>query len=355
MSKKVILLSFALSFLVFGTWSFPRFYFDNLKTSSPSPQPSLEPLNSGAAFDAVRAIFVGDIMLSRNVAKQMGKNQDFSFPFLKIKDFLNSADFVFGNLEGPISDKGRNQGSIYSFRADPRAVAGLRSAGFRVLSLANNHIWDWGEDALRQTTEILEQNNIFSVGAGEDYDSANRILVFEEKGIKFGFFAVTNLYPESLEADENFPGISNPDFDVLANAVKRIKGEGLVDFMIVSLHWGNEYEKEPGPWQVQEAHKLADAGADLIVGHHAHVVQSFERYPVKLSGDNHGAGSQSLIFYSLGNFVFDQGFSRETMEGLAVEVEFKKSRELSPRLFQIKLNEYYQPELGEIIDNFSVL
>lgn len=338
MSKKVIFASFILSFLVFGSWSFSQFHFSRFKTF-PLPQFSSSPSTIGSPEpESVKIIFVGDIMLSRDVAKQMEKNQDYTFPFLKIKDFLNSADLVFGNLEGPISDRGANQGSIYSFRADPKAVVGLRLAGFKVLSLANNHIFDWGAPALLQTIELLDQNDIFSAGVGGDYDSANRILVLQEKEIKFGFFAMTNLYPDSLAATKDSPGISNPDFGVLANVIKAAKAEDLIDFMVVSLHWGNEYEKEPEPWQVEQAHELADAGADLVIGHHPHVVQSFERY-----GD-------SLIFYSLGNFVFDQRFSEETMEGLAVEVEFKKGGEIPSKLHRIKLNEFFQPELGEIVD-----
>ena len=342
------------------------FVFDNYRYHEPiisglprqfSSEPSLTP-------ESVKAIFVGDIMLSRNVGKQMEKNQDFTFPFLKINSFLNSADFVFGNLEGPISDQGRNQGSIYSFRADPNVVKGLEGANFKVLSLANNHIWDWGQPALLQTIELLNQNNILPVGAGKDYDSVNQILVFREKGMRFGFFAMTDLYPESLQAASSSPGISNPDFELLEQKIKNAKEQSLIDFMIVSLHWGNEYEKEPRPWQVEQAHKLALAGADLIIGHHPHVIQTYEKYPSTAPG----TGRQSLIFYSLGNFVFDQGFSEETMEGLAVEIEFpapkrrspsprlpgvsggEKSKPITSRLYQVKLNEFYQPELGEIID-----
>ncbi len=338
MFKKVVFIGLALVFLIFGSAFFRQLYSGRLKTTSlPSLSPD-PPVGQPSVPESVKVIFVGDVMLSRSVAKQMEKNHDYAFPFLKISDFLNSADFVFGNLEGPISDKGVNQGSVYSFRADPRAVAGLRRAGFKVLSLANNHIWDWGVPALLQTIEILGRNNIFSTGAGKDYDSANRILVLEEKGIKLGFFSMTSLYPDSLVATKEFPGISNPDFEILANAVKKAKAESTVDFMIVSLHWGNEYEKEPQLWQFEQAHKLADAGVDLIVGHHPHVIQGYERF------------NDSQIFYSLGNFVFDQGFSEETMEGLAVQVEFEKDKGISSKLYKIKLNEFYQPELGEIID-----
>src|SRR3990172_9849231 len=121
MSKKVFFASFLASFLIFGSWSFSRFEFFN----SP-PASSVSPENSPADFSSqvpVNAVFVGDIMLSRSVAKQIANAKDYQFPFLKVKDFLNQADFVFGNLEGPISDRGFDQGSIYSFRAEPKTAA----------------------------------------------------------------------------------------------------------------------------------------------------------------------------------------------------------------------------------------
>ncbi|OGY40491.1 MAG: hypothetical protein A2570_01955 [Candidatus Brennerbacteria bacterium RIFOXYD1_FULL_41_16] len=334
--KRLLIIVFSLSvILIVGSlWLFRSDFFDFEREVLPLASFQNFPPPS---HQSVKAIFVGDIMLSRSVAKQMEEKEDFNFSFLKSKDFLNQADFVFGNLEGPISDQGQNQGSIYSFRADPGVIQGLKLANFKVLSLANNHIFDWGTPALLQSIELFYEKGILPVGAGKNYDEANEMKVFEENGIRFGFFAMTNLYPRSLEAGVDSPGISNSDFEVLARNVQEVKKQHQVDFVIVSLHWGNEYQKNPESWQIEKAHDLVGAGADLIVGHHPHVVQAFEKF------------ENSWIFYSLGNFIFDQSFSRETMESLAIVVDF--SPEISPAIslkaFRVRLNSSFQPEIFE--------
>src|SRR3989344_4485679 len=116
------------------------------------------------ADESATLLFAGDIMLSRAVGDVIQKTNDPTFPFLRIKEYLDSADLRFANLEGPISDRGVNQGSIYSFRSDPQVVQGLMYAGFNVLSVANNHIMDWGRDALLDTLSILHESNITTVG-----------------------------------------------------------------------------------------------------------------------------------------------------------------------------------------------
>ncbi|MFA6135952.1 MAG: CapA family protein [Candidatus Paceibacterota bacterium] len=278
-------------------------------------------------------LFVGDIMLSRAVGRQMEKNDDYTFPFKFSSDFLKSADITFGNLEGPISHRGNNQGSIYSFRANSRVVEGLIQSGFDVLSIANNHIWDWGRDALSDTLTILQDNNITPVGAGENFNEANSIKVVNSKGLKIGFLAYTNLYPKSLEAEENEIGISQWDVSSISNTVYRIKQNKEADIVVVSLHWGNEYEINSSQWQKDLAHKLIDAGADIIAGHHPHVAQEMERY------------KDGVIFYSLGNFIFDQSFSKETMEGLAGEVVLEGNKIKDVKTYKVPINQYFQPEI----------
>ena len=128
--------------------------------------------------NAFTLLFVGDIMLSRSVGAVMRKENDFAHPFRLVADTLRKADIAFGNLEGPISVRGEKQGSIYSFRADPRVAEGLTLAGFDVLSLANNHSMDWGRDALQDTRTTLEDNDIKPVGAGMDERQANEPVFF---------------------------------------------------------------------------------------------------------------------------------------------------------------------------------
>lgn len=263
-------------------------------------------------------LFVGDIMLDRGVEWEIKKNGgDWRWPFLKIADTLQQADFVFGNLESQISDKGENVGSIYSFRADPVSIEGLTYAGFDVLSVANNHSLDYTKEAFENSSKRLREATIIPV--------ANGLMIKEIGGAKIGFLAYSN-----------FPGIAKVDWDNLEETTQDIQyAKSQVDILVVSLHAGEEYDKEPNEFQKTFAQSAIDAGANLIIGHHPHVVQPLEQY------------KQSWIAYSLGNFVFDQKFSEETMAGaiLKVLVEDKKIKEVS--LLPTKLSSSYQVDLVE--------
>lgn len=300
----------------------------------------LNPNNNGANFswgqnegEGVRMLFVGDIMLSRAVGSIMQRTENFVFPFEKASSTLRSADITFGNLEGPISSRGKNQGSEYSFRADPRVVEGLVSAGFDVMSLANNHILDWGRDALMDTVSILTSNGVVGAGAGKNYDEANRPQTISSHGILVAFLAYTNLYPSSLWATQDAAGVSSFDKDRIVQRIKDIKEKKGADIVVVSLHWGTEYETSANQEQRDIAHALIDAGADIIVGHHPHVVEEVEQY------------HDGVIFYSLGNFVFDQNFSKETMKGLVGEVVVSQKRIRSVHTYNATLNASYQPDI----------
>jgi poly-gamma-glutamate synthesis protein (capsule biosynthesis protein) len=279
-------------------------------------------------------VFVGDIMLSRNIGKRMENREDWEYPFEKVKKYLSSADFVFGNLESPISDRGNNQGSIWSFRADPRTILGLRAAGIDVVSLANNHIWDWGKDALLDTVNKLEEVGIATLGAGENKKMANAGRVFKINGTRVGFLAYTDLYPEGLAATEEGPGVSVWSRDQILSDIKRLKAES--DLLFVSWHSGTEYEKNPDAQQKETYKWLVAAGVDLVVGHHPHVIQPVEEY---------GGG---WIAYSLGNFIFDQYFSKETMEGMVLEVSIRSGKITGIETRKVILSQDFQPSLEGI-------
>jgi poly-gamma-glutamate synthesis protein (capsule biosynthesis protein) len=279
-------------------------------------------------------VFVGDIMLSREVGAKMENSGDWEWPFQKIKTYLSGADLAFGNLEGPISDKGQNQGSIYSFRADPRAMAGLRAGGLDVLSLANNHIWDWGRAAMVDTIDRLTAADIVALGVGQNRKEANHGKIFNIKGTKVGFLAYTDLYPESLAASENDLGISFWSQDQVLSDLKRLRAES--DILVVSWHSGTEYKKIPDAEQEKKYQWLVSSGADLVVGHHPHVVQPVTRF----------AGG--WIAYSLGNFVFDQKFSKETMEGLFLEVSIRNGKITKVEEKKVLIGQDFQPSLEGI-------
>lgn len=281
----------------------------------------------------VTLLFAGDIMLSRGVARAMRESGDPRFPFLSIATTTQNADITFGNLEGPLSARGNNQGSIYSFRAEPDAVEGLLHAGFDVAALANNHIWDWGVPALSDTYTLLQERGIVAIGAGRNEKEANEPRYIEKKGMVFGFAAYTDLYPESLYAKGEEPGISAYSEEGMIRAVHEMRARA--DVVIVSIHWGDEYETASNASQRRRARVLIDEGADIVIGHHPHVVQETEAY--------HGG----VIAYSLGNFVFDQAFSEETMRGAMLEVVAREGRIGGYRLIPVALNSRFQPFRAE--------
>lgn len=280
----------------------------------------------------VRLLFTGDIMLSRSVGTRMSAKGDYGYPARKVTDFFRGADVVAVNLEGPMSNEGVRSGSEYSFRADPRAVETLNLLNASVAALANNHMWDYGRAAMVDTIEILSGNGISPVGAGDNAQVANTPAIREAGGMKFYFFSYTNLYPKSLEAGENSPGISSFIPEKAYGEIQIIKSADPRNVVIVLFHWGEEYEPHPNAYQRETAHALVDAGADMVVGHHPHVVQDTEEYQGK------------HIFYSLGNFIFDQYFSEETMRGLVVEAVAENGKITSVKLWQNSLNPEYGVE-----------
>ena len=279
---------------------------------------------------------VGDIMLNRGVEHMIETKGegDFRFPFLKIADFSQEADILFGNLEGPISDKGEKAGSIYSFRAEPKAIEGLKYAGFDILSLANNHALDYQRVALEETIKILKEGNIDWVGAGFNKEEAFSVKIQEVKKNKIGFLAYTNLgsgFQKAIAEKTGIAWIEEKSFSKIEKDIREAKEK--VDILIVSLHSGEEYQKEPTLFQKEFSKMAIESGADLMVGHHPHIVQEIEKY------------KSGWIVYSLGNFVFDQGFSEETMEGLLLEVAIENGiiKKVIPK--EIKISNFFQPYL----------
>ena len=283
-------------------------------------------------------ILVGDIMLNRGVKYKIEKegNSNFKFPFLKILSELNEADILFGNLEGPISERGKKVGSIYSFRNDPKVIEGLTFAGFDVLSLANNHAFDYGREAFEDTLKRLKEAGIEYLGAGFNEKEAYSPIIKEVNGTKIAFLAYTNLGSPYWKATGISSGIARIDWENLEEIKKDIENvKSQVDILIVSLHSGEEYQKTPTQFQIEFSRMAVEAGADLVVGHHPHVVQPIEKY------------KEGYIAYSLGNFVFDQSFSEETMRGqiLKVLIENGKIKTVIP--IRIKINNFFQPEIEE--------
>lgn len=255
-------------------------------SQDPAPQPVPAPPSPHTLF------FVGDVMLARNVETRMKAAGDWAYPFRQIARTLRTADMTFGNLECPVSDTGRNLHHLYSFRADPRAIEGLESAGFRVMSVANNHTDDWDRPALLDTLQRVRAAGILPVGAGADEDEAHRPALVDLGAVRIAFLAYVNIEPHDAVAAPGRPGVAWLEPDRALADIR--KARCLADVVVVSLHWGVEYAPRPRPEQIELAHRMIEAGADLVVGSHPHVVQPVELYRSR------------WIAYSLGNFVFDQ-------------------------------------------------
>ncbi len=278
-------------------------------------------------------LFVGDLMFNRGVEaviEKQGKS-DFTFPLRGIVSTLSEADVTFGNLEGPISDKGEKRGSEYSFRMNPDTVKALYDAGFDVVSFANNHVGDYGREALEDTFRRLQGAGILYAGAGWNAGEAHEPQILERNGIKIGFLAFSDVGPKWMEAGEALSGISLANVETVKETVRQAKDKA--DILVVSFHFGEEYEIHSRSRQQDLAHAAIDAGAKIVIGHHPHVAQEIEQY------------GNGVIAYSLGNFVFDQAFSPETKEALMLRVIMKGAdiKEIEP--IAVEFNSLFQPRI----------
>ena len=282
----------------------------------------------------IKLAFVGDIMLDRGVKYSVNKNLggDYGELFSKVKDQLQSYDYLFGNLEGPISDKGSDGGNLYSFRFEPKVVSVLKEAGFDIFSVANNHIFNWGIEAFKDTLENLSDANINYVGGGSSGGDAYQEKIVDIKGLKVAFLAFSEFKEGAVSATSSKAGIALISEEQVKNEVSQVRSAA--DLVIVSFHFGDEYEDSPNTFQRKYAKLAIDAGADLIVGHHPHVVENPEQY------------KNSWIAYSLGNFIFDQNFSDKTMWGGLLEVEVNPADKLIEKvtLKKVNLNRMFQVE-----------
>jgi poly-gamma-glutamate synthesis protein (capsule biosynthesis protein) len=266
--------------------------------------------------DSFTLIFGGDVMLGRSVNTRILKYADFLWPFRKISGVLSTADLSFVNLEAPFRSgcPPTDQGMI--FCADPRSVAGLISSGVDIVSLANNHIGNQGQEGLTETIDILSKAGVAFVGRESP---AVRVI----KGIKLSFLGFNDI-------PQFFPGISTSSRENIITQVSGARKDA--DIVIASFHWGDEYRFRSSR-QEELAHLAIDSGADVVIGHHPHWVQEIETYKGK------------PIYYSLGNLVFDQMWSEETKGGILVRLTFSGKALVAQEELPVKIFDYGQPAL----------
>ena len=277
-------------------------------------------------------IAVGDIMLSRGVGNRINKFGA-KFPFEVTADLLSHCDIAFGNLESQLSTLGKPMArKEIHFRAEPDAVLGLMYAGIDVVSLANNHALDYGDAALFETMDILAKNGIAYIGAGMNFTAAHRAANFVSNGAKISFLAYSANFHLTVEAAAEKAGVAVIRKTELVADIKQAKE--WADIVVVSFHWGWEYSDHPTDNDREIAHLAIDSGANLVIGHHAHVIQGVEAY------------KSGLICYNLGNFIFDQRSSR-TRRGLILRCAYSKSSLEKAELRPIYIHRKdFRPELA---------
>ena len=345
--KHSILITIAITIYTILLGGSLLFWHDKFQASL-APKSDLSKTKSDLGND-ITILFAGDIMLDRGIAFYIAQHNDWKWPFLLIADTLQKADLAFGNLESVISDKGENLGSIYSFRASPKTIEGLVFAGFDVLSVANNHSMDYGIEAFADSVSRLKQAGIVPVGIelfSAIAENNSKLEIRKIKGTKFGFLAYTNLGSPLWRATQTTSGVAWVDeytIEDFQNTIRAAKEQS--DVLAVSVHFGEEYQTKPSYMQKFIAESAVDAGADIVIGHHPHVVQLIEPEGSSEPERPIEQYKNGWIAYSLGNFVFDQGFSSETMEGLLLEVKIKEKQITQVISRVIRMNSSFQPEL----------
>jgi poly-gamma-glutamate synthesis protein (capsule biosynthesis protein) len=265
----------------------------------------------------VTFLAVGDIMLSRGVAQVMDGARDPLLPFRHFEAVLKSTDFNFGNLESPLSGNDRILGRHLIFNAHTKDMAGLARFNFKVLNLANNHAFDQHLAGLEFTRNYLKDHQIVSLGTGDNLEEAWQPKIITINDLKIGFIGASYASVNDGGVTRNDYVARIEDVDRLSRAIAELKSEA--DFIVVTMHAGTEYVAKPNPkspldkGQIDFAHAAIDHGADLVIGAHPHWIQSLEQY------------SGKYIFYSLGNFIFDQ-HKPLTKEGLVLRIALRGER-----------------------------
>lgn len=319
-------------------------FFRPAPSKSAIPSPTAAEPSSGIATQAaaareddartVRISAVGDVLLSRKIEATIAA-EGWGAPFRNAKAILDSPDIAFCNLETTAALTGEpfpGKDPDVTFRAPPAALFGLKDAGFSVVSIANNHINDYGPSAVKETVAELDLLGIAHCGAGGNAEEAGKPAVLTSKGVRFAFIGYAEAMWSVIEAGED-AGVVILDKDRIIADIAAAKK--IADVVVVSLHWGEEHQGRPRDSDRELARAIIDAGASMIVGHHPHVLQGAEFY------------RGGLILYSLGNFIFDM-ISARTYESAAAVVSFRGTVPSEVRFRPILIDrDNYAPSAAE--------
>lgn len=243
--------------------------------------------------------------------------------FSDASDVFKGADFGFVNLETPVAPAHSHGSKAFLFDAPIALIDALKANGIKIVSSANNHMMDQGWAGFAETREHLHERGLLFAGTGETAQQGWQPVIVEAHGIKVGWLGMTRWLNGGRNPDKDdlphvnffpYPGESDgaPGMDEtgVLEAIKKARSQ--CDLLVVSIHWGTEYAPAPRPADVETAHKMLEAGATVIVGHHPHVLQPVETYRTQ-------DGRNTVIFYSLGNFLSNQ--SRNYVDGLMPDTD----------------------------------
>lgn len=271
--------------------------------------------------DQLEIMAVGDLNLAHWITPIL-KTKGEDYPFKKLKSVLSTSDLVIANLEAPFTLDGEAAEKQFIFKVPPEYVSTLKAGNIKAVSLANNHILDYGPTGLRHTIQTLSKAGIFYAGAGENKEMANQPAVFEIKNKKIAFFAYSMTFPESFFATDSSAGTAYPVLKIVKKEIQQVRKN--CDIIITAFHWGKELESRPDQYQQRLAHKVIDYGSDVVIGHHPHSLQGVESYRGK------------PIFYSLGNFVF-ASYSEKVKQSMIAKIAIDAENSISVSLLPINV------------------
>ena len=246
-----------------------------------------------AEEDTLTIAFTGDILLDRGVRKCIEKNGADAVFSASIDSLFRTCNLVVGNLECPATKIQQRVYKRFMFRAEPEWLQTLKKHGITHLNLANNHSIDQGREGLLDTKRNIELAGMVAVGAGRNMQEAAAPVLLAEQPRRVYLFVSQRLPLENFAYLPDRPCVSQESMDSLCARIRRQKEQEPDCYVIVNVHWGWEHHMEPTLKQRQEAHRMVCAGADLIIGHHTHTLQTVETW------------QGTPIYYSLGNFIFD--------------------------------------------------
>lgn len=274
-------------------------------TSAPAPAPKIPLPRVVARLDLAA---VGDVLPHSSVlnsaraADRRGENgasqnnEGFDELLLGVREALSGIHVTMANLETPVAPKTGKESRPFQFNAPEVLLAGLRASGFSMVSVANNHVYDQGTKGLSETLEILERSGLDFIGIAKTCEEAYRPRLVEKQGLRVAFLAAAQMF--NAEPKKPAPCAAKLDEKKLLLAAREARAAG-AQTVVLSVHWGNEYQTAPRKEEVETAHRLLDGGFDAIIGHHPHVLQPLEIYPA-------ADGRLTFVAYSLGNFLSNQ-------------------------------------------------